>query len=98
LLNRHRERNWVLSNPLNPSTKRLLSIQVRELEGNRAIVKTTEYWYLRWWDSSEGSYSYPYRETNKQTYVLRRTSSGWCVFENVRPSPRTSAPHRRIRS
>lgn len=98
LLTRHRARNWVLSNPLNPSTKRLLSIQVRELEGNRAVVKTNEYWYLRWWDNSEGSYSYPYRETNKQTYVLHRTSSGWCIFENIRPSPRTSAPHRRIKS
>lgn len=95
LLTRHRSKNWILSNSLNPSTKRLLSIDVRSIDRKQAVVKTTEYWYLRWWDANEGSYAYPYRETNRQSYVLHKTEAGWCVFENLRPAPRMSAPHRR---
>lgn len=97
LLTRHKKKGWILSNPLNPSTKRLLSVKVRRISGDSAEIGTMEYWYLRWWDDRKGSYTYSYRETNRQTYILRKTASGWCVFENLRPSPRTSAPNRRVR-
>lgn len=87
-------RGWVLTNPLNPSTKRLLSIDIKHVYDGKAFVRTTEYWYLRWWSSIEGKYRYPYRETNRQTYILIDAPEGWLVDENIRPAPRSSTPHR----
>ncbi len=89
-----KRRGWVLSNPYNPSTKRLLAIEVKEIRDEEAIVRTTEYWYLRWWSTVEQKYRYPYRETNRQTYILLNTSDGWLVKENMRAPPRSSTPHR----
>lgn len=89
-----KRRGWVLSNRCNPSTKRLLAVEVKEIRGNEAVVRTTEYWYLRWWSTIEQKYRYPYRETNRHTYILVKTSDGWRVEENIHPAPRSSTPHR----
>lgn len=94
-LTRMAQRGWILTNPFNPSTKRLLAVTVSKIEGGRAYVRTTEYWYLRWWSTVEGKYRYPYRETNRQAYILVATAEGWRVENNIRPSPRSSTPHRR---
>ena len=83
-----------MSNPLNPSTKRLLAIDVKELRARKAVVRTTEYWYLRWWSTVEQKYRYPYRETNHQTYIVVYIDGRWLVEENIRPAPRWSTPHR----
>ena len=83
LLTRHHKRGWVISNPLNPSTKRFLSVKVKRIEGDTAFINTLEYWYLRWWDQSNDEYTYPYRETNRQSYVLKKDRDGWKVFENL---------------
>ena len=88
------KRGWIISNPLNPSTKRLLGIKVKKTAGNEAFVNTVEYWYLRWWYKNDNSYVYPYRETNRQTYILRRDTAGWKVYENLRPLPKISLPQR----
>ena len=84
----------MISNPLNPSTKRVLGVKVKNIEGAEAVVSTTEYWYLRWWDTKTESYTYPYRETNRQQYVLRDEGDAWRVWANLRPLPRSSVPHR----
>lgn len=89
-----KRRGWVLSNPCNPSTKRLLAIEIKEIRENEAVARTTEYWYLRWWSTVEEKYCYPYRETNRHTYILVNTPDGWLVEENIRPAPRSSTPHR----
>jgi len=94
LLVRHQKKGWIISNPLNPSTKRLLNVKVKTITNHEAIVATMEYWYLRWWDSVNDIYVYPYRETNRQTYILRHENAVWRVFENIRPLPRTSIPYR----
>jgi len=94
LVTRHHKRGWVISNPMNPSTKRLLAVKVKKVDGCEATVATTEYWYLRWWGTRENTYVYPYRETNHQLYVLRKEPDGWRVSENLRPPPRSSAPSR----
>ena len=94
LLTRHQKKGWIISNSLNPSTKRLLDIKVKKIENLHAFINTMEYWFLRWWDVKDGSYTYPYRETNRQMYVLKKEPDGWKVFENLRPSPRSSTPHR----
>ena len=95
ILSRHKERGWVLTNPLNPSTKRILSIKVKDIVKNEIFVSTTEYWYLRWWDFKNNSYAFPYRETSRQQYILRKDNGIWKVYEVVRPAPRTSIPNRR---
>lgn len=97
LLERHRFKGWTLTNPLNPSTKRILDIKVKTVGAAESVVHTTEYWYLRWWNTRKESYAYPYRETNRQVYILKKDGADWKVFENLRPSPRTSAPHRKAR-
>ncbi len=94
LLTRHQKKGWIISNSLNPSTKRLLDIKVKKIENLHAFINTMEYWFLRWWDVKDGSYTYPYRETNRQMYVLKKEPDGWKVFKNLRPSPRSSTPHR----
>ncbi len=95
VLSRHKERGWILTNFMNPSTKRILAIKVKKIEKNEIFVSTTEYWYLRWWDTKKKSYAFPYRETNRQQYFLRKDNGIWKVYETIRPSPRTSIPHRR---
>jgi len=96
LLYRHQKKGWVISNDMNPSTKRLLKIKVKTIARDEAVISTMEYWYLRWWDLNKTSYTYPYRETNRQIYILKKKSGKWKVFENQRPAPRTSVPHRRM--
>ena len=83
-----------MTNPQNPSTKRLLAIDVKKAGNGKAIVRTTECRYLRWWSTMEGKYRYPYRETTRQTCILAKTEDGWLVKENIRPAPRSSTPHR----
>ena len=95
VLNRHVERGWVLISPMNPSTKRILSIKVKDIKKREIFVSTMEYWYLRWWDTKKNSYAFPYRETNRQQYILRKDNGIWKVYETIRPAPRTSIPHRR---
>lgn len=96
VVRRLQARSWVISNPNNPSTKRVISVRVREIKRNEALVSTVEYWYLKWWDSKKLTYRYPYRETNRQSYVLRKEPDGWKIWQNLRPSPRTSVPYTRI--
>ena len=80
---------------MNPSTKRILSIKVKDIVKKEIFVTTIEYWYLRWWDSKNKSYAFPYRETSRQQYVLRKDNGIWKVYEAIRPALRTSLPNRR---
>jgi hypothetical protein len=97
LAERHHERRWTIAEPNNnPSTKRVLDIKVVQIEGGRALVRTKEYWYLRWWSLDKNDYAkVDYRETNTQTYVMVRRDGRWLVDENIYPPPRGSTPHRK---
>jgi hypothetical protein len=65
VLTHHKERGWILTNPMNPSTKRVLMLKVKKIDKREIFVSTTEYWYLRWWDT-KNSYAFPNRETNRK--------------------------------
>lgn len=91
------KRGWILHNPMNPSTYRLLSITVETVTAEEATVATREYWYLKWWDMHTGKYTYPYRETNRQIYILKCINADWFVFQNLKPAPRSSQPQRWLR-
>ncbi len=82
-------RRWHLNNPMNPSTYRILSIKTKKLFNNEAEIATNEYWYLRWWDECKGKFAYPYRETNRQLYILRYVSDTWRIYQNIKPKPRS---------
>ncbi len=76
----------IISNPGNPSTHELLSISLSEIDGDRAIVKTREYWYVRWFDTQKNDYlDYVYKETNEQLYVLHWREGRWRVRSNAYP-------------
>ena len=38
VLTRHIERGWILTNPMNPSTKRILSIKVKDIVKNEFLL------------------------------------------------------------
>lgn len=42
ILTRLQKKIWIISNSMNQSTKRLLDVRVKKIEGNEAIVNTTE--------------------------------------------------------
>ncbi|GAB3479553.1 hypothetical protein [Polaromonas eurypsychrophila] len=80
------QRSWTLTNFHNPSTKRLISMTVKEIREGTTVVRTTEYWYLRWWSTVEGKYRNPYyRETSHHTYVLKQHGDDWLIEENIQP-------------
>ncbi len=87
-------RGWHLSSPMNPSTCRLLMIKVKDITGKEAVVTTRQYWYLRWFDQHTKQYTYPYRETSQQVYILQKSGDRWLVYQNLRPLPRSSQPLR----
>lgn len=97
ILERHAQRGWVLTNHHNPSTKRLIRMDVKEIGNISALVNSVEYWHLRWWSTRDDKYVYTYRETNRQSYVLCCMDGVWKIHDNLRPSPRTSMPNRRLR-
>jgi len=90
----HHKRQWTISNPLNPSTRRLIDIKVHRASTTSAEVRTVEYWYLRWWSEEKQDYTYIYNETNRQRYFLVWQDGQWLVKENIYPTPRASTPRR----
>lgn len=96
ILHRHSMKGRVINNPFNPSSKRILRVKVDKIGKEECLVRTTEYWYLRWWNRHQQDWDYPYRETNIQKYVLKKHGDKWKIFQNLRPAPRTSAPFRQI--
>lgn len=89
-------RGWTTGEPeWNPSTYRIQRLVIESLVGTRATVRTQEYVYLRWWSRASGRYTYPYRETTRQTYLLEHDGDRWRVRHNEYASPATSMPHRR---
>jgi len=97
-LARRQAEGCVLSHPLNPSTVRIQNVSVRSLTPVEALLATTEYWYLCWDDQLTQARVYTYRETNQQLYILQPEGGSWKVFQNLRPMPRSVAPHRKIKS
>ena len=95
LAERQNERRWTLQAPQNnPSTKRLLDIELIRIVGDEAWVRTKEYWYIRWWSIRKSRYAVSYRETNTQKHILVLRQNAWHVEHNIYPPARTVAPNR----
>jgi len=63
-------RNWGLTNDFNPSTVSLIHSEVKEMNSNKAIVVTKEYWFLVWFNSLSKEEDYYYEKESEQKYIL----------------------------
>lgn len=93
---RHRKRRWTISNPGNPSTQRLLEMKIKKIGRNQATVRTTEYWFLRWWSCKTRDYArIEFQGITRNTYLLAREDERWLVEDNIYPNPREAIPIRK---
>lgn len=77
ILKRNQMRNWILTNDYNPSTINLIHHEVEEMNANKAIVVTKEYWLLVWFNSLSKEEDYYYEKESEQKYILvKNTETG----------------------
>lgn len=90
---RHFEAGEVISNEGNPSWKLLKTLSILKADEQRAEVKTTEHWYLRWWSTSRHAYAArPYVGVNRQHYTLIKRDERWLVWSNHYRRPKRPRP------
>lgn len=76
LLQRHKDRNWTISNEGNPSTCEVFGVEVISIRNGVAELQSREYWYLRWYDGADHTYKYVLNETIEPTHILKHESDG----------------------
>lgn len=91
IVKRTSKRGWTLCNLENPSTNKLIEIEILCIKKDIAEVNTREYWYLRWYNPKTDKYPYIYNETNGQKYYLKKVEGRWLIEKNVYP-PLSSKP------
>ncbi len=75
-----------LTNDHNPSAYDILNLSLVELKENEAIIKSHEYWYLKWFDTQTNDYiDYVYKATNTQYYHLVKHKGQWKIRTNAYP-------------
>lgn len=86
---RHRNNHETLCNPGNPSTRpHIREIEVKELSGRAAKVRTRECWNLHWFSAAENVYVRFWEGQNSQTYTLVIRGGRWLVQRNEYDEPR----------
>jgi len=87
ILVKHHFRNWIISEPLNPSDYETFSIAVKQVTANSAIVIADEWWYLRWFNFKKFKTGTVYDIRNTQTFLLQKTEEGiWKVKATEYPT------------
>lgn len=76
------KRNWIISEPSNPSYQRVLSLEVVSKTENKIEIRTRENWYLRWFDVNNENYPFIYDELNHQFYQLLKKNGAWKIELN----------------
>lgn len=79
LLVRHNTHHTVVSNPYNPSTCHVLDVTVQSFSVRRAKVTSTEYWYLRWYDTVSETYVYVLNEEITPRHILVYREGRWKI-------------------
>ncbi len=85
ILVRHKKRGWVINNDDNPSGYQMNKLWIERFSEKEAIIKTEEYWYLRWFEVATGKYRNIYNEQNTQTWTLIFKSGTWKVVSTYYP-------------
>ena len=74
ILERNQKRNWMLVDDLNPSTVKLISSEIVEMNNEQAAVMTKEYWLLVWVNGLSKVSDYIYENEADQKYILAKNS------------------------
>lgn len=85
ILVRHSKKKWVINNDRNPSGYKCYKILIKSINKNEAIIKTREYWYLRWYSLTENKYRKIYNIENEQTWTLAFDGNSWKVSDTYYP-------------
>lgn len=88
----HEKKRWVITTPNNPSNNTIYSIQLEQINNNKAIVATEEHFYLRWHDASKEHLplEHVYNEHNQQKYLLEKQDGIWKIVDNSYPPPKNT--------
>jgi hypothetical protein len=79
----NQNQNRCISNAYNPSTVDTLDIEIISFEGDKAQVKTKEYWLLCWWDTEKDKYVQRFKDISEHFYILTKTTDGWRIKTNA---------------
>ncbi len=71
-----------LLGPDNPSTYVIYDVQFLRFHNDEIILKTHEYWYLRWYNTVTKKVAAVYNEDNEQKYILRLVNDKWKIRVN----------------
>jgi hypothetical protein len=80
----HKNRNEVINNHKNPSNFEYINGRIIEVDSNRVIVETKEYWYNKWYNIQKNKYTYEYKDTSiePQIYILKKVNGKWLIDKN----------------
>jgi len=90
VLVQHSKKGWTIGNEGNPSGYTQQKVWIEKLSSSKAIVKTQEYWYLRWFELPTQLYRHIYNEQNEQTKTLELIDGHWKISSVFYPSPKNS--------
>ncbi len=90
VLVQHSKKGWTIGNEGNPSGFTQQKVWIESMSNDKAVVKSQEYWYLRWFEIPTQLYRYIYNEENEQTKTLELIDGEWKVSSVFYPSPRNS--------
>ncbi len=90
VLVQHSKKGWTIGNEGNPSGFTQQKVWIESMSNDKAVVKTQEYWYLRWFEVPTQLYRYIYNEENEQTKTLELIDGEWKISSVFYPSPKNS--------
>lgn len=82
-----KEKSWIITNENNPSGFTVYNCWTERVAEQYAILKSHEYWYLKWFDTHKNKYVYIYNEENVQTWALKKINDKWIVESTYYPPP-----------
>ena len=96
ILRQHSRKKRTIQSPdQNPSHMLVKKVKMLEASRDHAVVRTQEYWYLRWWSLPEERYVNIYDQQNYQLYSLVKRKGRWLVETNEYPQPTNRARGRK---
>lgn len=66
----------------NPSFYKIFTKQVLTIDSDVATVKTTEHWFLKWYNIETNKYEVSYDVKNEQFYELMKQDGRWKIDHN----------------
>jgi hypothetical protein len=86
----HSGKQWTINNENNPSGYKINKVWIESITSKEVIIKTREYWYLRWFEIPTQRYRHIYNEENTQTWTIVFEEGTWKVLSTYYPPPQNS--------